>query len=156
MRAICLTLLALGTLSACGDAQTQADAAQERRNEAYDISDESVFDLFRLSEKPDIGVAVSADIWQASLEILSFLPLQSADPFAGLIITDWGRVAGDPTPFRVTVYISSPALDARSLKVAAFSQQGGRAVPVAEADNRRLEDAILTRARQMRIAGTNQ
>jgi hypothetical protein len=52
----------------------------------------------------------------------------------------------------VTVLISDPALDARSLKVAAFRQGGGGGVPVGAAETRALEDAILTRARQLRIA----
>lgn len=99
IRAICLTLAACGVLVACGDAKTQSDAALEKRNKEWDIGDESIFDLLRQSKQPDVGVAVNKDIWQASLDILSFLPLQSADPFSGLIITDWGRVAGDPTPF---------------------------------------------------------
>ena len=68
----------------------------------------------------------------------------------GLIITGWGNVSGTGA-YRVTVFISDPALDARSLKVAAFRQSGGRAVPVGDAENKALEDAILTRARQMRI-----
>ncbi len=153
IRAASSLILLCGALSACGgDPKTQTDAALQNRNAENEISDESIFDLFRMSDKPKVGVAVNQDIWQASLDILSFLPLESADPFSGLIITGWGRLGGDPTPYRVTVYVSSPALDARSLKVAAFRQQGGRAVAVAEEDNRRLEDAILTRARQNRIA----
>jgi hypothetical protein len=112
----------------------------------------SVFDLFTGGAEPDRQIGVNRFLWSASLDILSFLPLEGADPFSGVIATDWGRVGGDPTPFRVTVFISEPALDARSLRVAAFRLQGGRAVAVEAADNRRLEDAILTRARQLRIA----
>ena len=65
-------------------------------------------------------------------------------------MTGWGNVGGGA--YRVTVLISDPSLDARALKVAAFRSAGGRAVPVGDAENRALEDAILTRARQMRIA----
>jgi hypothetical protein len=54
------------------------------------------------------------------------------------------------------VLISDPALDARSLKVAAFQQRGGGAVPVSQEGNAQLEDAILTRARQLRIADAGQ
>ena len=94
---------------------------------------------------------VNRFLWQASLDTLSFLPLERADPFSGLLVTGWGSVNG-AGPFRVTVFISDPSLDARALKVAAFRLSGGRAVPVGDAENRALEDAILTRARQMRIA----
>lgn len=112
----------------------------------------SVMTLFGSDAEPQRQIGVNRYLWAASLDILSFLPLEGADPFSGVIATDWGRIAGDPVPYRVTVFISEAALDARSLRVAAFRQQGGRAVPVAAADNRKLEDAILTRARQLRIA----
>ncbi len=113
---------------------------------------DSLFNLFGSSAEPQRQIGVNRYLWAASLDILSFLPLEGADPFSGVIATDWGRIGGDPTPVRVTVLITEAALDARALKVAAFRQQGGRAVPVSAADNRKLEDAILTRARQLRIA----
>ena len=126
---------------------------QEVRRE-FDISDESFFDLFRDQGDPDRGVVVNRYLWQASLDILSFLPLETADPFSGIITTGWASVGGGA--YRVTVLISEPALDARSLKVAAFRGGGSTGVPVTEAQNRALEDAILTRARQLRIAAANR
>jgi len=150
-RGICLAVAALGALVACGDADLQREKALERRNE---ISDESFFDLFRNRGDVNHQVAVNRFLWQASLDTLSFLPLEAADPFSGLIVTDWGNLNGGA--YRVTVYISDPSLDARALKVAAYRQQGGRAVPVGDAENKALEDAILTRARQMRIAVAGQ
>lgn len=148
--------IAIGLLlAACaGDAELQQQRAAESRDREFEIDEESIFDLFRSRGDAETTIAVNRYLWQASLDVLSFLPLEGTDPFSGLIVTDWGRVAGDATPYRVTVYISEPALDARSLKVAAFRQIGGRAVPVAESENRRVEDAILTRARQIRIART--
>ena len=95
-------------------------------------------------------MAVNRFLWQASLDTLSFLPLEAADPFSGLLVTGWGSVSGSG-PYRVTVFISDPSLDARALKVAGFRMSGGRAVPLGDAENRALEDAILTRARQLRI-----
>ncbi|WP_233713020.1 DUF3576 domain-containing protein [Amaricoccus solimangrovi] len=154
MRPFWFLLAGCAALVACGDPAEQGRRAEQTRKAEYEIPDESIFDLFRNSSRPRAGVPVSGEIWQASLDTLSFLPLESVDPFSGIIITGWGRIAGDPTPFKATVYVTSPALDARSLKVAAFRQVGGRAVPVTEEDNRRLEDAILTRARQIRIAGS--
>jgi hypothetical protein len=148
-----LTGLALAAgLAACGDPARQAELAQERTAAELDVPSESIFDLFRTTTNPERSVAVNRFLWTASLDTLSFLPLDGADPFTGVIVTDWGRVGTDPTPYRVTVLITDPALDARSLRVAAFRQQGGRAVPVADSENRQLENAILTRARQLRIA----
>jgi hypothetical protein len=156
MRAFFLATIALGALTACnGDASLQQEKAMERRNYEYEVSDESFFDLFRSRTDPDREVAVNRFLWQASLDVLSFLPIEGADPFSGVLVTGWGSVGGAGA-YRVTVFISDPALDARALKVAGFRQAGGRAVPVGEAENRALEDAILTRARQLRIAQAGQ
>lgn len=152
MRRICLAVAALGLVAACnGDADLQQQKAMERRSAENEVSDESFFDLFRGRGDVDHQVAVNRFLWQASLDVLSFLPIEGADPFSGVLVTGWGNVGGSG-PFRVTVYISDPSLDARALKVAGFRQSGGRAVPVGDAENRALEDAILTRARQLRIA----
>lgn len=150
--------------------QAEANAAQAREQSIQNamgnrtpstyepaLATGGILDLFGGGAgEPQRQIGVNKFLWSASLDVLSFLPLEGADPFSGVIVTDWGRVAGDPTPFRVTVLISEPALDARSLRVAAFRQQGGRSVPVSSADNRRLEDAILTRARQLRIASAER
>ena len=152
IRAICLAAVVLGGLAACsGDPDLQRQRNIERRNAENEIVDESIFDLLRGRTDANRQVPVNRYLWQASLDILSFLPVESADPFSGLLVTGWGSVRGTG-PYRVTVYITDPALDARSLKVAAFRGSAGRAIPVGDAENRALEDAILTRARQMRIA----
>ena len=154
-RAICLAAAVLGGLAGCnGDAQLQRERTMERRNVENEISDESIFDLLRGRTDANREVPVNRYLWQASLDILSFLPVESADPFSGLLVTGWGNVRGTG-PYRVTVYITDPSLDARALKVAAFRGSAGRAVPVGDAENRALEDAILTRARQIRIAAAN-
>ena len=96
MRAICLTAVlprCSGLLAGCnGDAELQAQRAQERRAVENEISDESIFDLFRNQSQPDRQVAVNRYLWQASLDVLSFLPIEGADPFSGLLVTGWGRV----------------------------------------------------------------
>ena len=149
MRAICLTAAVIGVLSGCnGDAELQAQRNEERRAVENEMSDESIFDLFRNQDQPDRQVAVNRYLWQASLDVLSFLPIEGADPFSGLLVTGWGRVAGDGGVYRVTVYISDPALDASALKVAGFRQAGGRAVPVDAAANSALDfdDSALYQA----------
>lgn len=104
------------------------------------------------------GVNDSADIrvnkfiWEASLETLSFLPLEAADPFSGVIVMGWGRAPGSSTAFRATILIQDPALEAGSLKVAMQKRNG----PASAETNRRIEDAILTRARQLRIRGAKR
>ena len=78
-----------------------------------------------------------------------------SDPFSGVIVTGWGRVNGASPAYRATVYITGAALDARSLRVAMFRQSGSGSVPVSDEVARQVEDAILTRARQLRIAAGN-
>jgi hypothetical protein len=150
-----LVPLAAGVLAGCGDAEYQAQQYREWSDEYYDRGDDSFFDLFRNQSDPETEVAVNRYLWQATLDTLSFLPLETADPFSGVIVTGWGQVSGGGA-YRATILISDPALDARSLKVAAFQQRGGQAVPVGEEGNAQLEDAILTRARQLRIADAEQ
>lgn len=94
------------------------------------------------------SVAVNRYLWQASLDVLSFLPVQEADPFTGVIVYGYGTPPGGARAYRGTVHISDPALDARSLKVSLLTRRG----PVAAETQRAVEDAILARARQIRIA----
>lgn len=93
-------------------------------------------------------VAVNRFIWAASLETLSFMPIESVDPFTGVIVFGYGTPPGGGTAYRATVLIDDPALDARSLNVALATRSG----PVPTETQRAVEDAILARARQLRIA----
>lgn len=93
-------------------------------------------------------VAVNRYLWAASLDVLSFLPIQSVDPFTGVIVTGFGTPPGGSRAYRATVYITDPALDARALNVALQTRSGSAALET----QRAVEDAILSRARQLRIA----
>ncbi|MEM6974073.1 MAG: DUF3576 domain-containing protein [Pseudomonadota bacterium] len=101
---------------------------------------------------------VNRFLWQASLETLSFLPLSSTDPFSGVIATDWGAAQNAPDErFKVTAYLVSGALSAAALRVAVFrevrSEQGAWVPATVDPDTpREIEDAILSRARQIRMA----
>ena len=107
----------------------------------------TVWDLFGNKGDPNITVEVNKYLWQASLDVLDFLPIQQVDPFSGVIVTGYGTPPGGGRAYKATVYISDPALDARSLKVSLRSRSG----PVSADTQRAVEDAILTRARQIRI-----
>jgi len=93
-------------------------------------------------------VAVNRYLWRASLDVLSFLPVQTVDPFTGVISTGFGTPPNGGRAYRATVLVQDPALDARSLKVALQTRNG----PASPATVRAVEDAILTRARQLRVA----
>jgi len=102
-------------------------------------------DIFK-SGSDEIG-SVNKYLWQASIEVLSFLPINSADPFSGIIVFGKGKAPGSSQPYDATVYISDPALDARSLSVTVRSSNG----TVSLEAKREIESAILSRARQLRL-----
>ena len=130
--------LAILFLGACGD------PAEQNRPERTDGI--SVFDLLSGGADADVTVGVNKYLWNASLEVLNFLPVQSADPFSGVLTTGFGTPPGGRTAYRATILIQDPALDARSLNVALMTRSG----PVNADTRTSVEDAILTRARQLR------
>ena len=103
------------------------------------------------------GIGVNSFLWRATLDTLAFMPLTSADPFGGVIITDWYASPTQPGErFKMTVYILDRRLRADGIKVAVFRQDRGadgiwKDAPVNAQTAVRVENAILTRARQLRI-----
>jgi len=150
--AMCLAAASCGRLRGLGEVRmgekTSIDdqISHNRESAPMNYEESSFWDLFG-PNKGDTRVQVNRYLWSASLDVLSFLPVQSVDPFTGVIVTGYGTPPGGGRAYRATVHISDPALDARSLKVA-LQTQGGR--PVAAGTARAVEDAILTRARQLR------
>ncbi len=134
------------SLGGSGARSQQQGAAQAQRSERLERS--TIWDLFDNNDDPNTTVEVNKYIWNASLDVLNFLPIQSVDPFTGVIVTGYGTPPGGGRAYRATIYVQDPALDARSLKVALESRGG----TVAPDTVRAVEDAILTRARQLRIA----
>ena len=102
-------------------------------------------DIFK-SGGDEIG-SVNKYLWQASIEVLNFLPINSADPFSGIIVFGKGKAPGSSQSYDATVYISDPALDARSLSVTVRSSNG----TISSAAKREIESAILSRARQLQL-----
>ena len=104
------------------------------------------------------GLGVNAYLWRGTLETIDFLPLASADPFGGLIISDWYQPVETPAErLKVHVLIKDAVLRADALKVSVFRQRSDGAggwldAPIDASTARALEDKILTRARELRIA----
>ncbi len=100
-------------------------------------------------------IGVNSYLWRAAIDTLSFAPLLSADPNGGVIVTDWYSRPNNPGErVKLTVSILDQDLRADALRVAASRQvnQGGQWVeaPVTAATVQKLEDIILTRARDLR------
>jgi len=108
------------------------------------------------------GIGVNSFLWRASLDTLSFMPLSSADPFGGVIITDWHTPPEAPDErFKMTVYILDRALRSDGVRVAVFRQIRGTSgdwidAPINPRTGGDLEDRILERARQLRIASVGE
>lgn len=138
------------------EAQLGAQAALDAQNAAQVAASSgdrksTVWDLFSNSDDPNTTVEVNKYIWVAALDVLSFLPIESIDPFTGVIVTGYGTPPGGGRAYRATIYVQDPALDARSLKIAMQTKSG----PVDPETLRAVEDAILSRARELRIADSN-
>lgn len=106
-------------------------------------------------------LGVNDYLWRATLDTLNFMPLQSADPFGGVIITDWYSAPENPNEqMKVTVYILDKRLRADALKVAVFRQtraaSGWVDAQVNPETGAKLENAILSRARQLRLSTVEQ
>ena len=135
--------------------QVSEGTLRQRKNTPIEIERRArrergtIWDLFATTDDPNVTVEVNKYIWNASLDVLNFLPIEAADPFSGVIVTGYGTPPGGGRAYRATVYVQDPALDARSLNLA-LQTRGGR--PASRETVQAVEDAILTRARQLRIA----
>lgn len=162
-------LQACGDLSSDGTVFPETQRIQKGGTDAYDTSvDQSLFGGGGISifggdeEAPSgggggSGVAVNSFLWRASLDTVSFMPLNSADPFGGVIITDWYSPPEAPNErFKLNVFILDRQLRADGLRVAVFKEVAGaggwRAAPLEEATAINIENRILERARELRVA----
>ncbi|MDX2143726.1 MAG: DUF3576 domain-containing protein [Rhodospirillaceae bacterium] len=108
------------------------------------------------------AVAVNAFLWRASLDTIAFMPLASADPFGGVIISDWYAPPETPDErFKVNVYILGRTLRADGLKVSVFRQtndgSGNWSDAAVGADvAKEFENAVLSRARQLRLQAVSE
>ena len=135
----------VGSISA-GTPPPAGGANMGREGAVETFSRSSIWDVFG-PNRSDQSVSVNRYIWAATLDVLNFLPIQSVDPFTGVIVTGYGTPPGGGGTYRATVHVRDPALDARSLNVSLQSRSGA----VSAATTRAVEDAILARARQLRI-----
>jgi len=131
-------------LSSCGEKKFFGDVLPASKPPVVEEK-ETIFNLFK-DQGENTAIAVNKYIWVATLEVLNFLPVISADPFTGIISFGLGKVPGSNRRYKGTVLINDPALDARSLKVSLISKDGNLLDPKTV---REVENAILNRARQI-------
>jgi hypothetical protein len=164
MRRFSLILLALVLLVGCGQGRyVEEDEYNDPRRDPMTrgrLFGEGGLIVFGTNRSPrDEGggaLGVNAFLWRGALDTLSFMPLASADPFGGVIITDWYSPPEAPEErFKVTAYILGRQLRADGVRVSVFRQVNSRGqwvdVPVTPDVPTALEDKILLRARDLRV-----
>ncbi len=171
---ILAVILTFSLLSACsgigaseGSFPKDPDDVRKERNGK--ITGEGGINLFGGRDDDEAGLmgsglAVNGYLWRATLDTLSFIPLASADPVGGVIITDWyenPEVPGER--FKVNATILDKRLRADGVRVSVFKQKlegksgkNWRDVASDAAMAKKLEDAILTRARELKIASVKR
>ena len=164
MRRLGVVSLGCIALAGCGNAEVKQEPWPDtsRRGEVIERTGGTIFGqggLFGGTAAPaqdGSGLGVNAFLWRATLDTVSVWPVQSADPYGGVIITDWYAPPNTPSErFKLNVYIIDRALRADGVRVAVFRQVRvgtgeWQDAPVQAETATKLEDAILMRARQMR------
>tara|TARA_B100001248_G_scaffold36938_1_gene23650 strand:+ start:2270 stop:2797 length:528 start_codon:yes stop_codon:yes gene_type:complete len=166
-KAIFLLLLTF-SLSGCAtgfnmpgwmDADTARQNLEERQAKRDGGPKGKIQDSLKLfgSDVRDSGavIGVNSLLWRASLDTISFMPLEEADPFGGVIITEWYNNPNNPKErYKITIYILDTRLRADAVRVSLFMQQNldGEWVNVSTNEDTRfqLENSILTKARQLK------
>lgn len=155
----CLLLASCASKKEYAYPQDPDDLRRERHGKILGEDGLSLFGPKEDAAAATSGITVNSFLWRATLDTLAFMPLASADPFGGVIITDWYE---DPENrgerFKVNVTILDNALRADGLKASIFRQKfednSWRDQVVDPQAAKKLEDSILTRARELRINQT--
>ncbi len=164
MKKLLLAIASVLIITACSGVETKAPSttsAEEGRRDSRGklTGDDGI--SFGGPRKEDAAssspLGVNSFLWRATLDTLSFMPLASADPFGGVIITDWyedPKVKGER--YKVNALILDKTLRADGIKITLFKQAlDGKGVwrdkKSDSADSRKIEDTILTRARELKI-----
>jgi hypothetical protein len=131
--------------------------AQGVQGKALGAEGLSLFGTNRRPAEEGSGLGVNAYLWRGALDSLSFMPLASADPFGGVIITDWYQSPASPGErFKVTAYILGRQLRSDGVRISVFRQVARNGVwvdaDVAQQTASDLVDKVLARARELRAS----
>ena len=164
MKNLLLAIACLVAVSACSDAKMESAGTPLDRDKALQasrgkITGDDGWSILGGKDKDSSSggtIGVNSYLWRATLDTISFMPLASADPFGGTIITDWYEDPKTPGErFKVTALILDKTLRADGVRVQLFKQKlgkgGWRDQAVDDKLARTLEDTILTRARELKV-----
>ncbi len=108
------------------------------------------------SSSASITMNVNVYLWRGALETLSFMPLNSADPIGGTIITDWYSTSDNQTErCKLNIFITGKKLKTENLKVTTFCQEFQNQIwvnkVIGDENNIKIENAILNKAKKIRL-----
>lgn len=132
------------------------DSRRERKGKLTGEDGLNVFGKEKDNDKSG-GVGVNSFLWRATLDTIGFMPILTADPFGGVITTDWYEdPAAQGERFKINALILDSKLRSDGVKVTVFKQlregDSWRDAPVSAETGRAMEDKILTRARELRVS----
>ena len=164
LRAVAALIL-MATVAGCGGSNYQAspdrDPSSGNRGSLFAPAKTGTA-VFSKENVGEAGISVNAFLWRASLDTIAFMPLASADPFGGVIITAWYSPPETPDErFKVNVYILGRMLRADGLKISVFRQQRNASGQWNDANvgpevPGEFENAVLSQARELRLRATAQ
>lgn len=173
MKHFVLMLVTLTTITACAGIESEERFPTGAQRDGLDGNDiyaekESIFGGEGLNilgggnDTPSTdAITVNSHLWRASLDTISFMPLTSVDPFGGVILTDWYSAPNTPNErYKLNVFVIGSQLRSDAIKVSAFQQRKSRDKWIDKTVDAsiatKIEDTILTRARQIRVAGRDE
>ena len=116
---------------------------------------------FGKKDQPSDGLPINALLWRAALDIASVVPLDDVDTFGGSIVTEWHQSEGNKNQrLKLAIFVIGRELRSDAVTVQAYMQnrRGAEWIDAGrdEALGRKLEDLILTRARELRATGVSE
>ena len=162
-----LFLILIAGLTACSSLEPRTDIpATDKEDPGSFItgrseSGVSLSDITGLSDRESSGIPVNALLWRASLDITSILPSDDIDVFSGTLITDWYSLPSQPSEqIKLAIFVLDKELRSDAIRVVVYVQsRKGDVWQDAGIDPElaiRLEDLILTRARELRASSVTQ
>lgn len=153
-------------ITACADTSVKKEgpplSSDEQRKKGFGklFGEDTLVLGGKKSKESGSAIGVNSFLWRATLDVLSFMPLIQADPFGGVIITDWYSPPGTPHErFKVDVLILDPQLRSDALRISVFHQTQKQGtwtnVTTHKTVINDLEEAILLKARHLRISSLN-
>jgi hypothetical protein len=160
-----LLFIAVLFVTACSSTEPQNASTKKHKDGSFltgrSETGITLEDISRTSNKSSSGIPVNALLWRASLDITSILPIDDIDVFSGTLITDWYSLPSQPSEqIKLAVFVLDKELRSDAIRVVVYVQSRKEDIwQDAGIDPElaiRLENLILTRARELRATSVTQ